>query len=133
MVIDHARSRGRWWRIWTSAEHKPPESGDPSTIVADSDHQAEVSRKLTQLDLAGVLHRVRGLVFGQCTRCASPQANASLTLDRVLREQVGPLTIPSWRGALIGHIERQFTLPIGVPVEIDAAEGTIQLLESAVC
>jgi len=94
---------------------------------------SEVSRKLTQLDLAGVLHRVRGLVFGQCTSCASPQANASLTLDRVLREQVGPLTIPTWRGALIGHIERQFTLPIGVPVEIDAAEGTIQLLESPVC
>ncbi len=94
---------------------------------------SEVSRMLTQLELAGVLHRLRGLVFGQCTRCSPPQANAALTLDRVLRDQVGPLTIPSWRGALIGHIERQFTLPIGVPVEIDAAEGTIQLLESAVC
>ena len=94
---------------------------------------SEVSRMLTQLELAGVLHRVRGLVFGQCTRCAPPQANASLTLDRVLMDQVGPLTIPTWRGALIGHIERQFTLPIGIPVEIDAAEGTIQLLESAVC
>lgn len=94
---------------------------------------SEVSRMLTQLELAGVLHRLRGLVFGQCTRCSAPQANASLTLDRVLRDQVGPLTIPTWRGALIGHIERQFTLPIGVPVEIDAAEGTIQLLESAVC
>ena len=94
---------------------------------------SEVARMLTQLELAGVLRRVRGLVFGQCTRCAPPQADLLLTLDRVLMDQVGPLGIPTWRGALIGHTERQFTLPLGVQVEIDAVEGSIQLLESAVC
>jgi muramoyltetrapeptide carboxypeptidase len=94
---------------------------------------SEVARKLTQLELAGILRRVRGLVFGQCTRCDPPMANVRLTLDRVLLDQVGPLRIPAFRGALIGHIERQLTLPIGVQVEIDADEGTIQLLEAAVC
>jgi muramoyltetrapeptide carboxypeptidase len=94
---------------------------------------SEVSRMLTQLDLAGLLGRVRGLVFGQCTRCSVPQADASLTLDRVLEDQVAPLGIPAWRGASIGHGERQLTLPIGVQAEIDATQGTIQLLEPAVC
>lgn len=94
---------------------------------------SEVARMLTHLELAGILGGIRGLVFGQCTRCAPPQANQLLTLDRVLMEQVGPLGIPAWRGALIGHIEKQFTVPIGVPVEIDATEGAIQLLEPAVC
>jgi muramoyltetrapeptide carboxypeptidase len=94
---------------------------------------SEVSRMLTQLELAGVLRRVRGLVFGQCTRCAAPQADALLTLDRVLRDQIAPLGIPAWSGALIGHIDRQLTLPIGVEVEIDADERSIQLLEGAVC
>ena len=93
---------------------------------------SEVSRMLTQLELAGLLGRVRAVVFGQCTRCMPPQADASLSLDRVLREQIGPLGVPAWRGALIGHIERQLTLPIGVEVEVDAEAGTIQLLEAAV-
>jgi muramoyltetrapeptide carboxypeptidase len=51
----------------------------------------------------------------------------------VLADQVAPLGVPAWRGALIGHIERQLTLPIGVQVEIDAGPRTIELLESAVC
>lgn len=62
-----------------------------------------------------------------------PQVSEVLTLDRVLAEQVGPLGIPAWQGALIGHVERQFTVPIGVQVEIDATRGAIQLLEPAVC
>ncbi len=93
---------------------------------------SEVSRMLTQLEMSGVLGRVRALVFGQCTRCAPPQADRSLTLERVLHEQVEPLGIPSWQGALIGHIERQVTLPIGVEVEVDSSLGTIQLLEAGV-
>ena len=94
---------------------------------------SEVSRMLTQLELAGLLGRVRAVVFGQCTRCSPPQADPSLTLDRVLQEQIGPLGVPAWRGALIGHLPRQLTLPIGVPVEVDSVAGTIQLLEAAVC
>jgi len=36
------------------------------------------------------------------------------------------------RTALIGHIDRQFTLPLGAEVEIDAAAGTIGMLAPAV-
>jgi muramoyltetrapeptide carboxypeptidase len=93
---------------------------------------SEVDRKLTQLRLAGVLGRARGLVFGQCTACGIAAEQRFLSLDSVLMDHVAPLGIPAWRGALIGHIERQLTLPIGVPVEIDAARGTIRLLEPAV-
>jgi muramoyltetrapeptide carboxypeptidase len=93
---------------------------------------SEVDRMLTQLDLSGVLARARGLVFGQCTRCAAPAADRSLTLEHVLLDHVGRRGIPAWEGALIGHGGRQLTLPIGVPVEIDASRGTIRLLEPAV-
>jgi muramoyltetrapeptide carboxypeptidase len=72
-------------------------------------------------------------VFGQCTRCPIPQVDEQLTLDRVLAELVGSLGIPAWRGARIGHVERQLTMPIGVRAEIDASRGVIQLLEPAVC
>jgi muramoyltetrapeptide carboxypeptidase len=93
---------------------------------------SEVDRMLTQLEMAGILGRIRGLVFGQCTRCPAPEADFSLTLDRVLDDHVARLGVPAWRGALIGHVERQFTLPIGVPVEVDADRGSIRLLEPAV-
>jgi len=93
---------------------------------------SEVDRMLTTLELAGILGRVRGFVFGQCTSCSAPALDDSLTLDRVLDDHVRPLGIPAWRGAPIGHVEQQLTVPIGLPVEMDASRGTIRLLEPAV-
>jgi muramoyltetrapeptide carboxypeptidase len=109
--------------------------GDDLILFLEEVREAtsEVARMLTQLEQAGILGRVRGLVFGQCTRCPSPQVDEELTLERVLAEQVGSLGIPAWRGAQIGHVERQLTVPIGVRAEIDASVGVIQLLEPAVC
>ena len=93
---------------------------------------SEVDRNLTQLQMAGILGRVRGVVFGQCTRCLAPEIDNTFTLDRVLDDHVKVLGVPAWRGASIGHVDRQFTLPIGLRVEIDADRGTISLLEPAV-
>lgn len=93
---------------------------------------SEVDRMLTQLELAGILRRVRGFVFGQCTGCPAPEVDGSLTLDGVLDDHVGPLGIPAFRGAPIGHVDRQLTVPIGVAVEMDASRGTLRLLEPAV-
>ena len=93
---------------------------------------SEVDRMLTTLEMAGILARVRGFIFGQCTRCPAPDLDGSLTLDRVLDDHVRALGIPAWRGAPIGHVERQLTVPIGLPVEMDATRGTIRLLEPAV-
>jgi muramoyltetrapeptide carboxypeptidase len=93
---------------------------------------SEVDRMLTQLELAGILGRVRGFVFGQCTRCPAPDMDGALTLGGVIDDHVRALGIPAWRGAPIGHLERQLTVPIGLPVEMDASRGTIRLLEPAV-
>ncbi len=98
-----------------------------------------VDRLLTQLKLAGILEQVAGFVFGQCTDCdrltresTQKDGQESLTLAQVLRDHIQPLGIPAWYGAMIGHIKNKFTLPIGLEVEIDASQGTIQMLESAV-
>jgi muramoyltetrapeptide carboxypeptidase len=93
---------------------------------------SEVDRMLTTLEMAGILGRVRGFVFGQCTRCPAPELDGAFTLDRVLDDHVRALGIPAWRGAPIGHVERQLTLPVGLPVEMDATHGTIRLLKPAV-
>jgi muramoyltetrapeptide carboxypeptidase len=91
-----------------------------------------VDRMLTQLRLAGLLGRVRGFVFGSCSRCEPGEGYGSLTLEEVLDEHVKPLGIPAYEGAMIGHQDQQFTLPVGIEVELDAAAGTIRMLEPAV-
>ena len=91
-----------------------------------------VDRMMTQLRLAGLLGRVRGFVFGACSQCGPGEGYGSLTLEEVLDEHVRPLGIPAYEGAMIGHQPRQFTVPIGVEVEIDAAAGSIRMLEPAV-
>ncbi len=92
-----------------------------------------IDRMLTQLKLAGVLDRLAGVVFGQCTDCgASGASYGGFTLSQVLQQHLEPLNIPAFQGALFGHVANQFSLPVGVRAEIDADAGTISLLEPAV-
>ena len=92
-----------------------------------------VDRMLTQLKLAGILDKIAGFIFGQCTKCTPGEDNEpSLTLQEVLSDHIKPLGIPAWYGSMIGHIPDKFTLPLGVEVEIDADLGVIRMLESAV-
>jgi muramoyltetrapeptide carboxypeptidase len=91
-----------------------------------------VDRMFTQLSLAGILRQVAGVVIGRCTDCDPGEGYGSLTLEEVFDDHLKPLGVPAWHGAMIGHIDRQFTLPIGIEAEIDAGRGTIRLLEPAV-
>ena len=92
-----------------------------------------VDRLLSQLKLAGILDRLAGFIFAQCTRCGVPgDRDPTLSLSRVLQDWIRPLAIPSWQGFAVGHIPDKLTLPLGVSVEIDANRGTVQLLEPAV-
>ena len=55
-----------------------------------------------------------------------------MTIPDVLDDHVKPLGVPAYSGAMIGHVDRQFTLPLGVQVEMDAEAGLITMLEGAV-
>jgi len=91
-----------------------------------------VDRMLTQLKLAGILDHLSGFIFGKCSECGPGQSYGSLTIEQLFDDHIKPLNIPSWQGSMIGHIPRQFTLPMGTQVEIDAETGAIKMLESAV-
>jgi len=91
-----------------------------------------IDRMLTQLKLAGILGQISGFVFGKCSDCGPGKGYASLTLEEVLDDHIKPLGIPAWYGAMIGHIEKKFTIPLGIETEIDADIGRITLLEPAV-
>ena len=92
-----------------------------------------IDRMLTQLKLAGVLGKIKGFVFGSCSECGPGDNNfGALTLEEIFADHVKPLGIPAWQGAMIGHGHPQWTLPVGAEVEIDAAAGTMTLLEAPV-
>ncbi|WP_420145604.1 S66 peptidase family protein [Sphingobium sp.] len=92
-----------------------------------------IDRMLTQLSLAGVLGRIKGVAFGQCTDCgAAGPSYGGFTLSEVLQQHLAPLGIPAFQGGQFGHVANQYSLPLGVEAEMDATTGTIRLLESAV-
>src|SRR3954469_23988705 len=92
-----------------------------------------IDRMLTQLKLAGVLGKIKGFVFGGCSECGPGNGNfGALTLEEIFSDHIKPLGVPAWSGAMIGHGQPQWTLPLGIEVEIDAAAGTIALLEAPV-
>ena len=92
-----------------------------------------VDRMLTQLKLGGILEQLAGFIFASCSDCDPAEDDEpTLTLGQVLSELIAPLGIPAWSGSMIGHIQNNFTVPLGLEVEIDAERGTILMLEPAV-
>ncbi len=111
-----------------------PDFTDAILFVEDvQEAPYRIDRMFMQLKLAGILDQVKGVIFGRCTKCTPGEGSyGSLTIGDVLDDYLKPLKVPAWEGAQIGHIDRQFIMPIGVPAEIDATTGTIRLLEPAV-
>lgn len=92
-----------------------------------------VDRMLSTLKISGALNRVAGVVLGGFTNCTPGDGNyGTLTLDEIFDDYFKPLNVPVYSGALFGHIKRKFTLPVGLPVEMDADAGSIRYLQSAV-
>lgn len=111
-----------------------PDPGGAILFLEDvNEYIYRIDRMLSTLMLAGVLARVAGVVLGGFTNCAVSEGSfGTLTLDEVFDDYFGPLGVPVYRGAQFGHVKRKFTLPLGVPAEIDADAGTLRLLHAAV-
>jgi muramoyltetrapeptide carboxypeptidase len=107
-----------------------PDFQDAVLFVEDVEEDPyRVDRLLSTLALNGTLSKIKGFIFGQCTDCNPGGGYGSLTLDEILDDYILPLNIPAYRGAMIGHIPRQFILPFGADVELDAGQGIIRMLE----
>jgi muramoyltetrapeptide carboxypeptidase len=115
-------------------EYLPDFSGAILFLEDVDEAEYRIDRMLTQLGQAGVLAKVAGVVFGQCTNCTGSSSGryGGFTVTDILVHHLGKLGVPAYQGAWFGHIADQFTLPVGAMAEIDADAGTIRMLETAV-
>lgn len=91
-----------------------------------------VDRLLMQLLLAGKLQQAAGILFGDSPSCLhAPEGRPSLSLPEVLQDLLAPLQIPVLYGFPCGHTGYRATLPLGVRVRLNAGEGSLTFLESA--
>jgi len=89
-----------------------------------------VDRLLSQLRLAGVLDGVTGIALGGFTETGVDEDSPGV-LD-VLRDLLGGRGVPVAHGFPFGHVDDNWTLPVGARARLDADAGTLELLEPAV-
>jgi muramoyltetrapeptide carboxypeptidase len=98
-------------------------------VLEDIDEAVyRVDRMLRQLLLAGSLDDVRAIAFGACTNCPEASDDGSRRLDDVLFEVAEALGVPALAGVPVGHIENQWTLPLGASALLDADRRTLSVL-----
>jgi muramoyltetrapeptide carboxypeptidase len=91
-----------------------------------------IDRILAHLRLSGALRQLAGVVIGRFTDLERSNPDGALGFDEVLANYFAPLRIPVAYGFPVGHIDDQWTLPLGVLARLDANSGELDVLESAV-
>jgi muramoyltetrapeptide carboxypeptidase len=98
-------------------------------VLEDIDEAVyRVDRMMRQLLMAGLLDGVRAIAFGACTNCPEAADDGARTLDDVVIEIADALGVPAVAGLPVGHVDDQWTLPLGAPASLDADRLTLSVL-----
>jgi muramoyltetrapeptide carboxypeptidase len=109
-----------------------PDLADSILVLEDvSEGVYRVDRMLQQLHLAGRLDGVRAIAFGHCTNCPEESDDGARRLADVVAEHADRLAVPCLLGVPVGHIDDQWTVPLGAAAELDADARTLRVLAPA--
>jgi muramoyltetrapeptide carboxypeptidase len=86
-----------------------------------------IDRMLVQMKLAGCFENLAGLVLGSFQDCG-----VEAQIDALVRQLFDDSGIPILAGVKAGHGSPNLTLPLGIKAALDADQGELQLLETAV-
>ena len=86
-----------------------------------------IDRMLRQLALSGALSSAAGIVFGHFTDSANSGDTSSVQIDDVLAEAAEIAGVPAMAGVPIGHIDDQWTVPLGALAELNANNLTLHV------
>lgn len=107
-----------------------PDFQDSILFIEDvGEDPYRIDRMMSTLKLNGTLGKIKGFVFGQCSDCKPGSGYGAFTVDQIMDQYIIPLGIPAYIGAMIGHIPKQFIVPFGARVRLNADQGSITLLE----
>ena len=84
-----------------------------------------IDRMLTQLRLSGALSTIAGLVVGHFTQPAPGHELSPHSLDLLVAEAADVAGVPAIVGAPLGHIDDQWTIPLGATARLDADALTL--------
>lgn len=102
---------------------------DGAILVLEDVNEAvyRLDRMLTQLRLSGALDRIAGIAFGQFTEIPEDQSNEARSLDDLLAEVAEQCGVPCVARIPLGHIDDQWTIPLGRTAVLDADANTITI------
>lgn len=110
-----------------------PDFEDSILFLEDIGEQPyRIDRMMSQLALSGALGKIKGFIFGQCSDCGTANPDRSLSLQQIFHDHIHHLGIPAFTGAMIGHIDEQFILPVGARVHLDAGSGSFYPIEQII-
>jgi muramoyltetrapeptide carboxypeptidase len=89
-----------------------------------------IDRCIAQLQMAGALDGVRGFAFGRFTDV--PEASSDSEIAELLTSLAAYYEVPAVMNFPIGHIEHNWTVPVGARATLDADACTLELIEPAV-
>jgi muramoyltetrapeptide carboxypeptidase len=84
-----------------------------------------IDRMLVQLAQSGALAQLAGIVAGHFTDSTPDHDVAGQTIGDLIREAAEVAGVPAIVGAPIGHIQDQWTLPLGANARLDADALTL--------
>jgi muramoyltetrapeptide carboxypeptidase len=117
-----------------SALHGTPFQPDyqGAILVLEDVNEApyRIERMLLQLRLSKDLHRCAAIAFGSFTNTGEKDEGLGGTrsLDVVLDEAARAAGVPTIRGIPLGHIDNQWSLPMGLEAELDADQKRITVI-----
>ncbi|MEO8294902.1 MAG: LD-carboxypeptidase [Gemmatimonadota bacterium] len=112
--------------------HLPDLSGAILFLEDIGEDLYAIDRMLAHLRSAGALSKVAGVMIGRFSEMKRNSGDGALGFDEVLATYFEPLQVPVAYGFPIGHVDDQWTLPLGVMARLDASAGEVELLEPAV-
>lgn len=98
----------------------------------------KIDRLLTQLQQAGKLQALRGVLIGHFSGLSGPdsspaqKASAEARLQRLWQEKFLPLGVPVLAGWRSGHCNPNLTLPLGARVTLDADRACVRVDQALV-
>ncbi len=88
-----------------------------------------IDRMLSQMQLAGQLDSLAGVILGQFTDCEDENPEGTWDVERVLRHYFEGLEIPVVMNFPSGHDYFNSALPLGYQTSMDADSGEVRILE----